>query len=235
MDLPPPRLELLAHDREVRKPEDEARAELFVDPEKLEVSAERAMVAPLDLLELLQILVELFLGRPHRAVDPLELRVALVAAPVRPGDGEQLERADLTGSFHVRSAAEVDEVAVLVDGDLAVPSAGGVVLAVLSAELLDLFDLVVLTPLREEPDRVRSRHLAMLEGEVARDRGAHPLLDPGQVLIGERPRKVEVVVEAIGDRRAEAELRLREELQDRTGHNVRGRMPERIERLVTVI
>ena len=124
---------------------------------------------------------------------------------------------------------------MLVDGDLAVPSAGGVVLAVLSAELLDLFDLVVLTPLREEPDRVRSRHLAMLEGEVARDRGAHPLLDPGQVLIGERPRKVEVVVEAIGDRRAEAELRLREELQDRTGHNVRGRMPERIERLVTVI
>ena len=135
----------------------------------------------------------------------------------------------------MRSAAEVDEVAVLVDGDLAVPSAGGVILAVLSAELLDLFDLVVLTPLREEPDRVRSGHLAMLEGEVARDRGAHPLLDPGQVLIGERPRKVEVVVEAIGDRRAEAELRLREELQDRTGHNVRGRMPERIERLVTVI
>src|SRR5512132_1106780 len=117
MDLAPPRLELLAHDREVREPKNQAGAKLLVDAEELELLAQDAVIALLDLLEALQVPIELLLIRPDRPVDPLELRVALVAAPVRAGDREQLERADLPRLLDVRAAAEVDEAVVLVRAD----------------------------------------------------------------------------------------------------------------------
>ena len=74
------------------------------------------MVALLGLLAPPQVLVELLLGRPDRAVDALEHRPLLVAAPVRAGDAEQLERADLAGARDVRAAAQVDERALPVEG-----------------------------------------------------------------------------------------------------------------------
>ena len=39
----------------------------------------------------MQVLVELLLGLPGRAVDALQHRVVLVAAPVRAGDAQELE------------------------------------------------------------------------------------------------------------------------------------------------
>src|SRR5439155_12992468 len=62
-----------------------------------------------------QILIERFLGRPDRPVDALEHVALLIAAPVGTGDRQQLERADPAGRGDVRSLAQVDEVAVLVD------------------------------------------------------------------------------------------------------------------------
>src|SRR6266571_5308571 len=105
MQPSPPALELFTDDREVGEPENKTRAELLVDAEELELLAEHAMVAPLDLLQSLQVIVELLLIWPHRAVDALELRVAFVATPVRAGDGEELERADLSRPFDVGSLA----------------------------------------------------------------------------------------------------------------------------------
>src|SRR5947209_16304442 len=95
MQPSPPVLELFADDRQVGEPKHQTRAELLVDAEELELFPEDAMVAPLDLLKPLQVIVELLLIGPHRAVDALQLRVALVPAPVRTGDRQELERADL--------------------------------------------------------------------------------------------------------------------------------------------
>src|SRR6266545_5700707 len=106
MHLAPPVLQLLAHDREVRQPQHQPGAELLVDAEELELLAEHPVIAPLDLLKTRQIRVELLLIGPHRAVDALQLWIALVAAPVRAGDREQLERTDLSGLLDVRSLAE---------------------------------------------------------------------------------------------------------------------------------
>ena len=192
------------------------------------------MIAPLDLLELLQVRVELLLIRPDRPVDPGELRVPFLAAPVRAGDGEQPERADLPGSLDMRAATEIDEVPVLVDRDLAV-GRRRVVLAVLAAQLLDLLDLVGLMTVAEELDRLGDVHLAVLERQVATDRRAHPFLDLRQILVGQRTRQLEVVVEAVGDRRPETELRVGEEIEHRARHDVRGRMPERVQLVGTVI
>jgi hypothetical protein len=55
---------------------------------------------------------------------------------------------------------------------------------------------------------------------------AHPGLERLEVLRLEGLRNVEVVVEAVLDRWADAELRLGEQLLDRLGQDVRGRVPE---------
>ena len=54
----------------------------------------------------------------------------------------------------------------------------------------------------------------------------HLLLELGQVLRGERRGHVEVVVEAVLDRRADAQLRVREQLLHRLREHVRGRVPD---------
>ena len=50
---------------------------------------------------------ELVLGLPGGAVDALQLRVLLAAAPVRGGGAHQLERRDAAGGRQVRTAAQV--------------------------------------------------------------------------------------------------------------------------------
>src|SRR5688572_25164412 len=167
MDLAPPGLQLLAHRREVRKPEHQTRAELFVDAEELELLAEHAVVAPFDLLKSLQVFVECLLIRPYRSVDALKLWVALFAAPVRAGDREQLERPDLAGLLDVRALAEIDEAIVLIGAhapiaDLVV----AVLIRTFLRERLDLIDLVVLLSLAEELQRLWHRHVAVLEGGI---------------------------------------------------------------------
>ena len=66
------------------------------------------MVAPLRFFESVQVVVQLRLRRPGRAVDALQLLAMLVAAPVRAGDTHQLERADLARVLDVRPGAEVE-------------------------------------------------------------------------------------------------------------------------------
>src|SRR5439155_21720561 len=93
----------------------------------------------------------------------------------------------------------------------------------------------VLVTLAKEVERLGHRHLPMFEGHVAFGHRPHALLDAREILVGERSREIEVVVEAVRDGRTEPELRVGKELQDRTGHDVRGRVPERVERFVAVV
>src|SRR6476620_1507701 len=85
---------------------------------EVELGAEPAVVARSRELELLEVLVEVFLGVEGGAVDARELRVRGVAAPVRAGEAGQLERLDRLRVLQVRAAAEVGEVALPVDRDL---------------------------------------------------------------------------------------------------------------------
>ena len=66
---------------------------------------------------------------------------------------------------------------------------------------------------------------------VGRDRRRHARLDGGEVIRRQGPRQFEVVVEAIGDGRTDAQLRAREEVHDRLGHDVRGGVPHGVERV----
>ena len=72
------------------------------------------MIALARLIAAPQVLVDLLLGLPCGAIDALQHRSIVLAAPVGPGNGEQLERSDLSGALHMRPAAEILELAVLV-------------------------------------------------------------------------------------------------------------------------
>src|ERR1041384_5616842 len=97
-------------------PERRARRDL-VDVEEVELKSEPAVVAPLRLLEQLQVPVEILRRVERGAVDPSELRVVLVAAPVRAREAGQLQRLDRLRVLQVRTAAEIGEVALRVQAD----------------------------------------------------------------------------------------------------------------------
>src|SRR6266446_1547488 len=86
--------------------------------EEIELHSELAVIALARFLEALEVRVEVRLVVERRAVDPGQLRVVLVTAPVRPGKRGQLERLDRLGVLEVRAAAEVRELAVRVQGDV---------------------------------------------------------------------------------------------------------------------
>ena len=186
--------------------------------EEVELGAEPAMVACARLLEPLEVRVEVGLRVERRAVDARQLRLRRVAAPVRAGEAGELERLDRLRVLQVRAAAEIGEVALRVERDVAF---GGV----------DELDLVRLVLGGEARLRL-----------VARDLLARPLaaflqllrdlrLDPLEILLADRLREVEVVVEAVLDRRADRDLHARIEPPDRLGEQVRRRVAEHGERV----
>ncbi len=184
------------------------------------------MVAQLRLFAPPQELVQVLLGRPGRAVDALEHLALLVAAPVRAGDREQLERPDLAGGGDVRAAAQVDEWALAVERRGRHRLAGRLGLR---GQVVDDLDLERLVLSDQEGASLGRGQLGSFERVIGGDAGRHAGLDGGEVVRGQVPGQQDVVVEAVADGRADAELRPGEEVQDRLGHDVRGRVAHRAE------
>src|SRR5207249_7342162 len=135
---------------------------------------EDAVVAPLRLLQPRQVLLELVLREEGRAVDPLEHLVPLVPEPVGARYGEQLEGADAAGRGKMRSEAEIGETVLAVSRDDApslLPREVGLVRFLLGLE---------------ETHSLFLRHLEPVDRQIAADDLPHPLLDPREVLLGER-------------------------------------------------
>ena len=180
------------------------------------------MVALLGLLDACQIRLEVLVGEPRGAVDALQHRASRVAAPVRARDLRELERPDPARVGHVRSAAQVGEVALRVDRD-------GLALG----QVLDELALVRLA--LESVPRLEPVQLPALERLRLGHDLAHAALDGGDVLGRERPLDVEVVVEAVLDGGSDGELRHREEVLDRLGHHVGGGVPQHAESVIALL
>ena len=177
-------------------PEHHAGA-FFLEVEEVHLASEPAVVALLGFLELLEIEVEVFRLGKRSAVDAGQHRLRRVAAPVGARDLHQLEgAADLAGRGHVRTAAQVEPVALLVDLDRLVLGDG-----------VDQLDLEVLALLLEHAFGLVARPHLLGEGSVARDDLAHLLLDGGEVFRRERLVAEEVVIEAVVDDGADRHLR----------------------------
>ena len=223
--LPDGLLDLVDDHHALRQEEREPGA-VIVEVEQVEVTADAAVVALAGLLEPLEVRVELGPGREGGRVDPGEHRVLLAAPPVRPRDGEELDRADPPGVAQVRAAAEVHELALPVDRHLGLA---------LPLELVDLIDLVRLLPLGEVRPGVGHRHDRSLERRLRLHDAVDLGFDGREVGLRQRPREVEVVVEAVLDRRAEAELRLRDDRRDRLRQDVSGGVAHDVEVVVPAL
>jgi len=186
--------------------------------DEVELLAELAVIAGLRVLDLLEIRVELFLVGPGGAVDPLQHRVPLVAAPVRAGDRGQLERAEAAGRWDVRSAAEIEPFALAIDRQ-----------RLIAGDALNDLHFVFFAQLLERPDRLFARPLLAADRQIAtRDLG-HLLFDAAQVLIAERTIGAEVVEEAVLDHRSDRDLGAGEELLHGHRHEVGGGVPDRVD------
>ena len=124
----------------------------------------------------------------------------------------------------MRADAHVDVVTLLEEGD---PSVFG--------QVADVLDLVLLAALLHEGDGLLARELEHLEFEVLLGDLLHLGLDGGQVVFGDGlVAEVDIVVEAVVGGGAVSEIRLWIEAQDCLGHDVRGRMADDVEGLVTL-
>jgi hypothetical protein len=175
----------------------QAAADLGREVEQVQLQAQPAVVAPLRLLQPVQVVGQGLLGLPGGAVDALQLLAGLVAAPVRASDPQQLECRDGGGGGNVRPPAEVDEAVVGVHRD---GRAGALRL------VGGLDDLALVGLVGEQAQGLLAGQLPAPEGLALGDDLAHARLDALQVLGRERLGHVEVVVEAVLGRRPDGEL-----------------------------
>src|SRR6059036_2966133 len=124
----------------------------------------------------------------------------------------QLERLDRLRVLQVRAAAEVRELALRVERDLPFGR-------------VDELNLVVLALLGEEPLGVLSRDLFPLPGAALLELALDLRFDPLERVLPDRLRELEVVVEAVLDRRADRDLRAGVEPAHRLREQVRSRVP----------
>ena len=235
-------LHLLADDPALGVEHGQAGAQLVREGEEVQLHAQLAVVAALGLGQTLLVGLQLVLGGPGRAVDPLQLLVLLVAAPVRRGGAhERVAVADVLGVRQVRAAAEVAPhhvpalaVHVVVDRELATAHLHGRTFGGLlhgtgarPAGQVDELELVGLVGhLRA---RLVLRDRAAAEDLVPVDDLQHRLLELLEVLGSERLRDVEVEVEAVRDVRADAQLGVRTQLLHRLRHHVRRGVAQHLE------
>ncbi|MBG9887287.1 hypothetical protein ABE10_12280 [Bacillus toyonensis] len=237
LDVPTARvlLHLAADDPSARVPHRHARAQLVREGEQVKLLAQAPVVALRRLLQPLLVGAKLVLRRPRGAVDALQLGVLLAPAPVRTGDACEIPAvADHAGARKMRTSAEVLPHHLAVTGHVVVdrqlPLAdldrGALcrLLASLEADELELERLVA-----ELFARLVIRHDAADEPLPFANDPLHLLGDRLDVVRGEGRLDAEVVVEAVDDGRADAQVRLRLDPLHRLGEDVSCRMPQDVQ------
>ncbi|OIQ70168.1 hypothetical protein GALL_482220 [mine drainage metagenome] len=188
---------------------------------KVHGPADLAVVALLGLLQARQMRLEVGFACPGGAVDPLELGVAMVAAPIGAGQLGQLEGlAHMLGRGQVRTQAQVLPLTLAIDRDrLGVGQVGDDLGLVGLADLIEVGDGHVAVP-----DLAHDLLVAI-------DDLLHALFDLGQSIQAERRVAGEVVIEAVLDRRTYGHLGPGEQFLDGLGHHVAGVMADGVQRL----
>ena len=171
----------------------------------------------------MQILLQRLLVGPGRAVDTGQHLVVGVAAPIGTSHLHQLERLQLAGGRHVGAAAEVDEIALLIERDV-LPM----------RDIGDDLRLVGLAHVAEEPDGLVARHHRTLHLEVLSRNLLHLCLDLLQILGGKRTLVGEVVVETVLDHRTDGHLRRGKQALHRLCQQMGGGVADDIDALLVL-
>mmetsp|Transcript_39955 Transcript_39955/g.118960 ORF Transcript_39955/g.118960 Transcript_39955/m.118960 type:complete len:337 (-) Transcript_39955:288-1298(-) len=218
----PKRFNLVAHERALGVPEHQASARrLLLDREQVQVGTDLAVVAARRLGLEVVVRVELRLGIPGRAVEPLQHGLALVAAPVRARHALQVKavNGNVAGTLDVRPGAQVPPalgVALLAD----VVDGNGCLGRARQDAVQDL-QLVRLALRLDARARLGSRDLLLDKRHVGAHNLLHLLADLLEVLVRYRLLNVEVVKEPALCPRADGDLCILVDALHRHGHDVR--------------
>ena len=195
--------------------------------EKLEVFADNPMVPLLRFFELLEVVVQLFLRRESRAVDPGEAVGIFIAVPVAGGEREYLCRADAPGGKRVRPAAEIFPVPARLAGSVE----RNLRIGVMFVRSLGVGDFELRTFLFQLFHSFFRGKLTAAKGPVFFDDTRHFFLDGFEIIGRELAvfRECDVIVKAVIKRRAVDEHRFRRNLLNRLGHHVSGGVPYEVE------
>src|SRR5262245_35051394 len=192
----------------------------FLEVKQVHFTPDTPMVALLCLLDLPQISVEFFLFGECGPINACKHRVLGVATPIGARHLHELEGiTDLAHGSHMRPAAKIKPVALLVDPDLLVSRNG-----------IDQFDLECLAHVTEDFLGFFSRPDLFCEWFVAPDDLAHLFLDDGQVFQRERLVAGKIVVEPVLDHRPDSDLRAWPERLDSLRQDMRRVVSDEFER-----
>ena len=227
------RLQLPAYDGALREPERQAGADELVAGKQLQLTAQAAVVALTSPLKPSQVIVEAGFVFEYRAIDAREHRVALIAAPIRPGGAHHLHGVglDLAPVGHVRAAAKIDERVVLINGDPIARFRGqfiAVIVVLPFRHAVDQFQLVGL--ILKEVARLCQGHFAHVKGMPLPNKRLHAVLDGRKILFARHTGQIEIVIEAVFNGRADGHLGLRKAFEHRLRHNVGRRVPQLVQR-----
>ena len=177
------------------------------------------MVAALGLLQALKIGVQLLLLGEGHAVDALQGLAIGVAAPIGGVAGGQLDAValDAAGGVHVGAGAQVNKLALLVEGDVGI-----------LRQVVDQLDLIGLLLLLHILDGFLAGQLEALQLQLLLADLAHLRLDLRQVVGGKGERRIQIVVKAVVDAGADGQLHLRPQPLHGLRQNVGTGVPVRL-------
>ena len=204
----------------VRVPEHHARR-FFLEVEQVQALADLAVITLFGFFNALDVGGQLLLVSPGSAVDPLQLLVLRVAAPVGTGQLGQLERLEEARVRHVRATAHVDIFFVVIQAH-----------GLLVRHVFHQTQLVVLATGGEHVDHFGARRDFLDDVVIFLDQCMHALFDGRQVVRSERTLVGDVVIEAFVDDRADDHLRGWVQLLDRMANQVRARVANDLQPLL---
>ncbi|MNF59181.1 hypothetical protein D3C84_407620 [compost metagenome] len=202
-------LEHLVQGPAIGVPEHHARR-FFLGMEQVQALADLAVIALLGLFDTLDIGRQLLLVGPGGAIDPLQLLVLGIAAPIGTGQLGQLEGLEKARVRHVRTTAHVDVFFVIVQTH-----------GLLARHVFDQTQLVVLATGGEHIDHLGPRGHLLDHVVVFFDQLLHALLDRRHVIQGKRTLAGNVVVETFFNDRTDHHLGARKQLLDRMTDQMR--------------
>ncbi len=220
VDLPPIVFQGVAQHHALGIEEGEAGACLH-QVKQVQFPAQLAVVALFSLLDLLEVGLQVFLVGKSGAVDTLEHLVFFAPPPVGAGEAGELEGLDAPGRGQVRARAQVDKVALAVEGQLGI-----------LRQVVDQLHLVRLPALLHKGDGLVPRQGEALLPVIFLDDALHFLFDAGKVLRGEDLLHVKVIVKAVVNGGADGELGARKQVFDSTCHHVAGRVAQHVAGIV---
>ena len=214
-----PALEKLDNARTLRQQNRETLTDAVHRGEVFQLASELVVVTLKRFFLLGEIGVKIFLLRERDSVNSLQHLPLRVAAPVCAAALRQLDGValDAAGGVEVRAGAEVGEFALTVERDVCI-----------FGQILNQLDLIRLFLLFHKLDGFVARQLKELELQLFLADLAHLGFQFRQHLRREGERRVEVIVEAVVDGRADGQLHLRVQPLDGLRQDVRTGVPVRL-------